>query len=64
MIDDPLMKDVRAGLNRMIREFHADQQRAEVRRIEADPKAHKLTLIMGPKGSNYRYVRAGKDGRG
>ncbi len=36
----------------------------ELEEIEADPKKHKLTKIMGPKGSSYRYYSAGKDGRG
>ncbi len=36
----------------------------EVALIEADPNKYKLTRIMGPKGSSYRYFDAGRDGRG
>lgn len=42
----------------------SDNERESVK-AKADPKAHKLSrVIEGKGGTNYRYYRAGKDGRG
>lgn len=41
-----------------------DQRRETLREIQKDPKRHKLTRIMGPKGSGYSYADGGRDHTG
>ncbi len=58
------MSDIQDIINRVFDRVRRDTQAIKIAEIEADPKSHKLTLIMGPKGAAYRYYVAGKDGRG
>lgn len=51
-------------LNDMWRDIRVESRKRQLEAIAKNPKAHKLTKIMGERGSNYAYMPAGKDGRG
>ena len=52
-------------VNRVLHGFLADMQAAQIERIKADPRAHRLTRIMADgKPARYRYYPAGKNRRG
>lgn len=59
------LRDLNRELNSLFAGFLRDQTALESERAKADPKAHKLCRIMADgKPASYRYVPAGKDGRG
>lgn len=60
MQDD--LTEVNGLLARMLGEYNRDVMAREERKAQADPLAHKLSTVM--TNTNYRYVPAGKDGRG
>jgi hypothetical protein len=51
-------EDLIAGV---MRDFMRNERRAELADIRKDPKANRLTRIMGPKGDSYRYADGGAD---
>lgn len=49
----------------MMHDIMKADQEAKLRKIAADPKGNKLTMLMGEgQNTNWRYWSAGKDGRG
>lgn len=63
------MQDAPPAVQDMFRklwqEIEQQNLERETRAAAADPLAHKLSRVMaGPHGLSYRYVPAGRDGRG
>lgn len=51
-------------LSQFFNELELADHRRKLKAIEADPKAHRTTTMMGPKGSSYRCVEGEPDHTG